>query len=116
MGTLHSTSQFVVGTEKTTRVLIENGADPFRGSKSPYDVANWLWTNQALEMLKDRIEQAKKLGRSRNKKKMGLRKRSKKRMMRTVIVRVSRNGRIGCSFVRARWSICRLRTRLIGIS
>lgn len=61
------------GNGKTTRVLIENGADPFRGVESPYDVANRLWTKQALEMLKDKIEQVRpdmveKLGRSGKKK------------------------------------------------
>lgn len=43
------------GNGKTTRVLIENGADPFGGVESPYDIANRLWTKQALEMLKDKI-------------------------------------------------------------
>jgi hypothetical protein len=54
----------------TTRLLIENGADPFRGRPSPYDVAQELWQYRALEMLKDKIKQVRpdevgKLGSSR---------------------------------------------------
>jgi len=61
------------GHGKPTRVLIENGADPFRGWEVPYDMADRLWTNQALEMLKDKIEQVRpdmveNLGRSRKEK------------------------------------------------
>lgn len=60
------------GHGKMTRVLIESGADPFRGDLSPYDRANMLWTKEALEMLKDKIEQVRpdmveKLGRPRKK-------------------------------------------------
>ncbi|KAI7978415.1 hypothetical protein EIK77_001939 [Talaromyces pinophilus] len=64
------------GHGRTTRLLIENGADPFRGCQSPYDMAQRLWTRSALEMLNDKIEQVlpdqvEKLGRPKVSKKDG---------------------------------------------
>lgn len=58
------------GHGRTTRLLIENGADPFRGCPSPYDLAQRLWMRNALEMLNDKIEQVlpdqvEKLGQTR---------------------------------------------------